>query len=133
MRPQLGIFLGVHRGKESLAVDLKSEAGRNVVYDLVRKADVIHNNMRVGAMDRLGIGIGTSYSAINPRLVYCHSSGYGNDGPWSRLPTFEPLHSALTGMLSRTGGEGNPPDHYLTTHGLRMRPDVVRDGRRGAL
>jgi crotonobetainyl-CoA:carnitine CoA-transferase CaiB-like acyl-CoA transferase len=111
--PQLGIFLGVHRGKESLAVDLKSEAGRNVVYELVRKADVIHNNMRVGAMDRLGMGW-DQLRAINPRLVYCHSSGYGNDGPWSRLPTFEPLHSALTGMLSRTGGEGNPPDHYLT-------------------
>jgi len=111
--PQLGIFLGVQRGKESLAIDLKSAAGREIVYDLVRKADVIHNNMRVGAMDRLGVGW-DQLRAINPRLVYCHSSGYGNAGAWSRLPTFEPLHSAITGMLCRTGGEGNPPDHYLT-------------------
>jgi len=111
--PQLGIFLGVQRGKESIAIDLKSQEGRAIIHDLVRKADVVHNNMRVGAMDRLGMGW-EQLRAINPRLIYCHSSGYGNDGEWARLPTFEPLHSALTGMLSRTGGEGNPPDHYLT-------------------
>jgi crotonobetainyl-CoA:carnitine CoA-transferase CaiB-like acyl-CoA transferase len=111
--PQLGIFLGVQRGKQSLAVDLKSEEGRAIVHQLVARADVVHNNMRLGAMDRLGMGW-EQLRAINPRLVYCHSSGYGNRGEWSRLPTFEPLHSAITGMLSRTGGEGNPPDHYLT-------------------
>ncbi|HKV54623.1 MAG TPA: CoA transferase [Candidatus Binataceae bacterium] len=111
--PQLGIFLGVQRGKESLAIDLKSEAGRAIVHALVSKSDVIHNNMRMGAMERLGMGW-EELRAINPRLVYCHSSGYGNSGEWSRLPTFEPLHSAITGMLCRTGGEGNPPDHYLT-------------------
>ena len=111
--PQLRLFLGVQRGKESLAVDLKSAEGRAIVHDLVRKADVVHNNMRVGAMDRLGMGA-EELRALNPRLIYCHSSGYGNAGEWSRLPTFEPLHSALTGMLCRTGGDGNPPDHYLT-------------------
>ncbi len=111
--PQLRLLLGVQRGKESIAVDLKSAEGRAIVHDLVRKADVIHNNMRVGAMDRLGMGV-EELRALNPRLIYCHSSGYGNAGEWSRLPTFEPLHSALTGMLHRTGGEGNPPDHYLT-------------------
>jgi crotonobetainyl-CoA:carnitine CoA-transferase CaiB-like acyl-CoA transferase len=74
---------------------------------------VVHHNMRLGAMERLGMGW-EQLHALNPGLVYCHSSGYGNSGEWSRLPTFEPLHSAITGMLSRTGGEGNPPDHYLT-------------------
>jgi len=64
-------------------------------------------------MDRLGMGW-EQLRALNQRLIYCHSSGYGNSGEWSRLPTFEPLHSAITGMLSRTGGEGNPPEHYLT-------------------
>ena len=111
--PQLGILLGVQRGKESIALDLKSEAGRAIAHDLVRKADVVHHNMRAGAMDRLGMGY-ERLREINPRLIYCHSSGYGNSGEWARLPTFEPLHSALTGMLSRTGGEGNPPDHYLS-------------------
>jgi crotonobetainyl-CoA:carnitine CoA-transferase CaiB-like acyl-CoA transferase len=111
--PQLGIFLGVQRGKESLAVDLKSEEGRRIVHELVQRADVVHHNMRLGAMERLGMGW-EQLHALNPNLVFCHSSGYGNSGEWSRLPTFEPLHSAITGMLSRTGGEGNPPDHYLT-------------------
>jgi crotonobetainyl-CoA:carnitine CoA-transferase CaiB-like acyl-CoA transferase len=111
--PQLGIFLGVQRGKESIAVDLKSEEGRRIVHDLVKRADVVHHNMRLGAMERLGMGW-EQLRALNPRLVYCHSSGYGNSGEWSRLPTFEPLHSAITGLLSRTGGEGNPPEHYLT-------------------
>jgi len=111
--PQLSILLGVQRGKESLAIDLKSAEGRRIVHDLVRRADVVHNNMRAGAMDRLGAGW-DELRGINPRLVYCHSSGYGNDGPWSRFPTFEPLHSAITGLLTRTGGEGNPPTHYLT-------------------
>jgi crotonobetainyl-CoA:carnitine CoA-transferase CaiB-like acyl-CoA transferase len=111
--PQLRLLLGVHRGKESIAIDLKSAEGRAIIHDLVRKADVVHNNMRFGAMDRIGMGL-EELRALNPRLIYCHSSGYGNAGEWSRLPTFEPLHSALTGMLCRTGGDGNPPAHYLT-------------------
>jgi len=111
--PQLSIFLGVQRGKESIAVDLKCQEGRRIVHELVKRADVVHNNMRLGAMERLGMGW-EQLGALNPRLVYCHSSGYGNSGEWSRLPTFEPLHSAITGMLSRTGGESNPPEHYLT-------------------
>jgi crotonobetainyl-CoA:carnitine CoA-transferase CaiB-like acyl-CoA transferase len=111
--PQLGIFLGVQRGKESIAINLKNEEGRRIVHELVKRADVVHHNMRLGAMERLGMGW-EQLHALNPGLVYCHSSGYGNSGEWSRMPTFEPLHSAITGMLSRTGGEGNPPDHYLT-------------------
>jgi crotonobetainyl-CoA:carnitine CoA-transferase CaiB-like acyl-CoA transferase len=111
--PQLSIFLGVQRGKESIALDLKREEGRRIAHELVRRADVVHNNMRSGAMERLGMGW-EQLRELNPRLVYCHSSGYGNEGDWSRLPTFEPLHSAIAGMLTRTGGDGNPPDHYLT-------------------
>lgn len=111
--PQLSSFLGVQRGKESIAVDLKAPEGKQIALDLARKADVVHHNLRAGAMERLGVGW-EQLRTINPRLIFCHSSGYGNDGPWSKLPTFEPLHSAITGMLARTGGEGNMPDHYLT-------------------
>jgi crotonobetainyl-CoA:carnitine CoA-transferase CaiB-like acyl-CoA transferase len=111
--PQLSTFLGVQRGKESIAVDLKSTEGRQIALDLVRKADIVHHNLRAGAMERLGVGW-EQLREINPRLIFCHSSGYGNHGPWAKLPTFEPLHSAITGMLVRTGGQGNMPDHYLT-------------------
>jgi crotonobetainyl-CoA:carnitine CoA-transferase CaiB-like acyl-CoA transferase len=111
--PNLGMLLGTHRGKQSIAVDLKSEPGRAVIYELVRRADVVHHNMRAGAMERLGMGY-DALSAINPKVVYCHSSGYGNEGPWAMLPTFEPLHSALGGLLTRTGGELNAPRLYLS-------------------
>jgi len=84
-----------------------------VIHELVKRADVVHHNMRAGAMDRLGMGYDT-LSRINPRIVYCHSSGYGNEGPWALLPTFEPLHSAIGGLLTRSGGELNAPRIYLT-------------------
>ena len=112
-RAPVGGFLNAGRGKESLAVDLKDPRGRSLVYELVGAADVVHSNMRLGALERLGVDY-ESLRAVNPRLVYCHSSGYGNDGPWSRLPTFEPLHSASTGVLHRTGGRGNRPLMYLS-------------------
>jgi crotonobetainyl-CoA:carnitine CoA-transferase CaiB-like acyl-CoA transferase len=111
--PNLSMLLGTHRGKESIAVDLKSEQGRAVIYELVKRADVVHHNMRAGVMERLGMGY-DALSKINPRVVYCHSSGYGNEGPWASLPTFEPLHSAIGGLLTRTGGELNAPRMYLS-------------------
>jgi crotonobetainyl-CoA:carnitine CoA-transferase CaiB-like acyl-CoA transferase len=111
--PNLSMLLGTHRGKESIAVDLKSEQGRAVIHELVKRADVVHHNMRAGAMERLEMGYDT-LSRVNPRIVYCHSSGYGNEGPWALLPTFEPLHSAIGGLLTRTGGELNAPRMYLS-------------------
>jgi crotonobetainyl-CoA:carnitine CoA-transferase CaiB-like acyl-CoA transferase len=111
--PNLSMLLGTHRGKESIAVDLKSDQGRTVIYELVKRADVVHHNMRAGVMERLGMGY-DALSKINPRVVYCHSSGYGNEGPWALLPTFEPLHSAIGGLLTRTGGELNAPRIYLS-------------------
>lgn len=108
-----GGFLQVQRGKESLALNLKTEEGRAVVHELVKRADVVHHNLRRAATLKLGINW-EALCALNPRLIYCHSSGYGNDGAWAPLPTFEPLLSAVTGLLNRTGGEGNPPLTYLT-------------------
>ncbi|MGE3856456.1 MAG: CoA transferase [Dehalococcoidia bacterium] len=108
-----GGFLQVQRGKESLALNLKTPEGVAVVHELVKRADVVHHNLRRAATLKLGINW-EALCAINPRLIYCHSSGYGNDGAWAPLPTFEPLLSAVTGMLNRTGGEGNPPLTYLT-------------------
>ena len=113
MRGPNSSFLSAHRGKESLSVNLKTDEGREAVYELVRRADIVHHNMRAGATTRLAIDYET-LNKINPRIIYCHSSGYGNAGPWSHLPAFEPLHSAATGLLNRTAGEGNPPLMYLS-------------------
>jgi crotonobetainyl-CoA:carnitine CoA-transferase CaiB-like acyl-CoA transferase len=106
-------FLSSHRGKEGIALNLKTEAAQEVVRRLAARADIVHHNMRVGVMERLGAGY-EQLKAIKPDLIYCHSSGYGNAGEWARLPAFEPLHSAVAGMLTRTGGPGRPPLHYLS-------------------
>jgi crotonobetainyl-CoA:carnitine CoA-transferase CaiB-like acyl-CoA transferase len=108
-----GLFFASQRGKEDLAVNLKDQRIQEIVRKLVGQADVVHHNLRAVAAEKLGIGP-QALMALNPRLIYCHSSGYGNRGPWGHLPTFEPLHSAVCGLLHRTGGTGNPPLLYLT-------------------
>ena len=112
-RRSLRLFLGVQRGKEDLAVNLKTSEGRQAAYELVKKADIVHHNMRMPAAERLGLGYDV-LRQINPKLIYCHSSGYGTQGPWGAWPAFEPLHSAITGVLNRTAGLDNPPTHYLS-------------------
>ena len=113
VRRSLRLFLGVQRGKEALAVNLKTEEGRQVAYELIKRADIVHHNMRMPAAQRLGLGYDV-LRQINPKLIYCHSSGYGTQGPWGAWPAFEPLHSAVTGVLNRIAGQGNPPIHYLS-------------------
>ena len=118
--PRRGIaptFLFVQRGKEDIAVNLKTDEGRRIVYQLVERADVVVHNMRVGVAERLGIDYET-LRAINPRLIYCHNAGFGSQGPGARDPVMEPLHSALAGFLHLTGGRDNPPLRYLSNMDL---------------
>jgi crotonobetainyl-CoA:carnitine CoA-transferase CaiB-like acyl-CoA transferase len=108
-----GSSVGINRGKRNIVVDLKKEEGRQVLLDLAAQADVVHQNLRNGVMERLGLGA-RDLLAVNPRLVFCQSSGYGNEGPWADLPAWGPLIDATAGMLTRTGGYGQPPMHYAT-------------------
>jgi predicted CxxxxCH...CXXCH cytochrome family protein len=112
-RTVIGSSLGVNRGKEGITLDLKTPAGRAILLRLVERADVVHHNQRCGVLERLGLGFDT-LAATNARLVSCHSSGYGNEGPWATLPAWGPMLDAIAGMLSRTGGQGNAPMHYAT-------------------
>ena len=105
------MFPGISRGKRSLAIDLKTQEGRQIVHQLAKDADVIHHNMRVGVAERLAIDYET-LKKINPQIIYCHSAGFGTGGPRSMDPTFEPLHSAFSGILHMSAGEGNPPIMY---------------------
>jgi crotonobetainyl-CoA:carnitine CoA-transferase CaiB-like acyl-CoA transferase len=109
----LGNSLGINRGKESVQIDLKTERGRNLFLKIVEKADVVHHNLRQGVFERLGFDFEVLKGA-NPQVVYCHSSGYGNLGPWHDLPAWGPLIDAVSGMLARAGGAGNPPMQYAT-------------------
>jgi crotonobetainyl-CoA:carnitine CoA-transferase CaiB-like acyl-CoA transferase len=108
-----GHSMGNNRGKESITLDLKSADGRELVLELARRADIVSHNWRFGAMERLGLGTET-VREVNPRLIYCHASGYGNRGPWASLPVFGPMPDALAGAFTRSGGDGNPPFHTVS-------------------
>lgn len=102
-------FLCANRGKHSIALDLKSPAGRQIVLDLAARADVVVENFRAGTMDRLGIGY-DDLRAINPGLVYCSISGYGQTGPERDRPGYDFIMQAESGLMSITGEVDGPPN-----------------------
>jgi crotonobetainyl-CoA:carnitine CoA-transferase CaiB-like acyl-CoA transferase len=101
-------FLSINRGKKSIVVDLKTEAGVALVKDLAAKCDVLLENYRPGVMDRLGLGYDV-LSKANPRLIYCAISGFGMTGPLKDRPSFDIVLQALSGALSVNGEPGRPP------------------------
>ncbi|EIM26176.1 CaiB/BaiF CoA transferase family protein [Microvirga lotononidis] len=103
-----GGFLALNRNKRSIEIDLKSEAGRDVFYDLVRTADILVENYRPGVTARLKIDYPT-LREINPRLVYASISGFGQTGPWAQRPGFDLIAQAMSGVMSGTGYPGLPP------------------------
>lgn len=101
-------FLNMNRNKRSIAVDLKTEAGKQVVLRLAKDADILVENYRPGAMRRLGLGYDV-LQAINPRLVYTSISGFGQTGPWADRPGFDLMAQAMSGVMSVTGYPDSPP------------------------
>jgi crotonobetainyl-CoA:carnitine CoA-transferase CaiB-like acyl-CoA transferase len=105
-------FLGWNQGKRGLSVNLSSAEGREVVYDLVRKADVVVENLRPGATKRYGIDYDT-LAQINPKLIYATVTAFGSSGPDHDQPGFDPLLQSRSGLMQAQGGRGHPP-FYLT-------------------
>jgi formyl-CoA transferase len=101
-------FQNLQRNKRSLTLDLKAEAGREVLQRLVRQADVLVENYRPDVKHRLGIAYDT-LSAINPRLVYASISGFGQDGPYAQRPGFDQIVQGMAGLMSITGLPGQGP------------------------
>ncbi|WP_423193439.1 CaiB/BaiF CoA transferase family protein [Cupriavidus sp. H18C2] len=101
-------FLNMNRNKRSVTLDLKSEAGRQVLYRLAESADILVENYRPGVMKRLGIDYDT-LASINPRLVYVSISGFGQTGPWAKRPGFDLMAQAMSGVMSVTGYPGDAP------------------------
>lgn len=94
--------------KESVVLDLKSETGREALKALVRDADVIVENYAPGTMERLGLGA-DSLRALNPRLIYASSSGFGRDGPYKSYPAMDLTVQAMSGIMDTTGFPDRPP------------------------
>jgi crotonobetainyl-CoA:carnitine CoA-transferase CaiB-like acyl-CoA transferase len=105
---QSAYFLSINRNKRGIAVDLKTEAGREIAVRLADGADVLVENFRPGAAARLGLGY-PELSARNPRLVYASISGYGQTGPDAELPGYDAIAQALGGVVSVTGEATGPP------------------------
>lgn len=101
-------FIALHRNKQSLTVDLKNKAGREVFYDLVRHADVLLENYRPGVTKRLAVDYET-LGKINPRLIYCSVTGFGSDGPLAQKSAFDSTIQAMAGVMTMTGSEDGPP------------------------
>ena len=101
-------FLNMNRNKRSIAINLKSEAGKAILFKLVKEADILVENYRPGVMKRLGVGYEVM-SKINPALVYVSISGFGQSGPWAMRPGFDLMAQAMSGIMSVTGnGDGKP-------------------------
>ena len=101
-------YLGMNRNKKGLTVNLKSEKGKIIFKQLTRVSDVIFENFRPGVMDKLGLGY-KALVEVNPRMIYCAISGFGNEGPMKDQPAFDGMIQALGGAMSVTGVRGGPP------------------------
>ena len=101
-------FLAINRSKKSVALDLTRDAGREVFYDLVRRADVVWENFRPGVMERLGCAYSKLWS-LNQRVILCSISAYGQEGPYRDWPAFDLALQAMGGAMSITGEPGRAP------------------------
>ena len=101
-------FVMLNSNKKGVTLNLKSPRGQELFKQLVKDADVVVENFTVGVMDRLGLGWDV-LKQINPRLVYASSTGYGQTGPYSAYPAFDPIVQAMSGLISATGAPDGPP------------------------
>ena len=101
-------FAMLNSNKKTVTLNLKSERGRALLFDMVRKADVVVENFAPGVTDRLGIGA-VALQEANPRLIYASSSGYGRSGPYRDYPAMDLTVQAMSGVMSITGFPDRPP------------------------
>jgi alpha-methylacyl-CoA racemase len=102
------LFLALNRGKRSIRVDLKTDRGKEVLLRLAGDADVLLESFRPGVLDRLGVGY-ERLKRVNPRLVYCAITGYGQDGPNRDRSGHDMNYLGLGGLLGLTGDADGPP------------------------
>lgn len=100
-------FMSVNHDKKSISLNLKSEKGKEILLELVRKTDVVVENFRPGTMEKLGLGY-DFLKTINPKLIYASASGYGHTGPDSKKPGYDILAQAA-GVMGVTGWANMPP------------------------
>ncbi|HKD70472.1 MAG TPA: CoA transferase [Candidatus Binataceae bacterium] len=111
-----GCFVQFNRGKQSLCVALKTPEGLKIIQDLLKDADVLVENFTPGVMDRLGLGY-EAVRAINPKIVMCSISSFGQTGPLAYKSGFDTIGAAYSGVLSRIGEPDGPPPMLQSAFG----------------
>ena len=101
-------YLAFNRAKRSITLDLKAEEGKEIARRIIKSSDVLIENFRPGVMDRLGLGY-EALSAKQPELIYCASSGWGQDGPYEARPGQDLLAQSIAGVLMLNGTAEDPP------------------------
>lgn len=101
-------YLCANRNKKSITINLKSEEGIAQIKELVKEADVVINNFKVGTMERFGIDYET-LSKINEKIIYCSITGFGETGPYKQMPGYDFIIQAMSGLMSITGTEESGP------------------------
>ncbi len=99
-------FLAMNRGKRSVSINMSTPEGQNLIKELVKQSDVLIENFKAGDLVRYGLDY-ESLKQINPRLIYCSITGFGQSGPYSHRPGYDPIFQSMSGLMSMTG---NPPD-----------------------
>ena len=102
------LFLTLNRNKQSIVINLKTDAGREIFYDLVKISDVVVDNFRPGVLERLQIDYAT-LSRINPRIIQCSVTGFGTAGVYRDYPALDIIIQAISGHMAITGEPGRPP------------------------
>ena len=107
-RGQDAYFMSVNRSKKSITLDVRTDKGRKILYDLAKVSDVVYDNFRPGVLERLKIDYDT-LKEINPRIICCSITGFGSKGPYRARPAYDLVVQAMSGAMSITGEEGRPP------------------------
>src|SRR4030042_5277159 len=105
---QSAYFIAMNRNKKSMTLDLKSEKGKQIFYDLARTSDVVIDNFRPRVVKKLGVDFAT-LKKMNPRIICCSISGFGQTGPFKDRPAFDLVIQARGGIMSYTGEPGRMP------------------------
>ncbi|MBV6303957.1 CoA transferase [Candidimonas humi] len=101
-------FLAMNRGKRSVTVDMSMPEGQDLVRSLARDCDVLIENFKSGDLARYGLDY-DSLKTLNPRLVYCSITGFGQSGPYSHRPGYDPIFQSMSGLMSLTGNAADEP------------------------
>jgi crotonobetainyl-CoA:carnitine CoA-transferase CaiB-like acyl-CoA transferase len=101
-------FVALNRGKHSLTIDFTKEEGQALVLDLARRCDVMVENLKAGDLKRYGLDY-ESVRRVNPSVIYCSITGYGQDGPMAALPGYDPVFQAISGIMSTCGHPDDEP------------------------